>query len=115
MVGEEVGEDVALGDAQPGLRLTTENTLVHSLAPVVYDVVVEQAEGVVVQSTLEVTDGPLGYIPLTANSSRRFTIFQSIKDGQSFESRQWLAVGSPCWFFTQFFQFFRYRRLFLSR
>jgi hypothetical protein len=33
VVGEEVGKDVALCDAQPGLRLTTENTLVHSLAP----------------------------------------------------------------------------------
>ena len=44
VVGEEVGEDVALGDAQPGLRLTAERTLVHSLPPVVYDVVVEQAK-----------------------------------------------------------------------
>ena len=86
MVGEEVGEDVALGDAQPGLGLATENALVHSLPPVVYDLVVEQAERFIIKSTLEVTDGPLGYIPLTVNSSRRFTIFQSIKDGQSFKS-----------------------------
>ena len=84
-----------------------------SLAPVVYDVVVEQAERVVVQSTLELTDGPLGYIPLAANSTRGFTIFQPIKDGQSFESRQWLAVGSPWPHFTKFFQFFRYWRSFL--
>ncbi|MEE8157756.1 MAG: hypothetical protein V3T78_00095, partial [Dehalococcoidia bacterium] len=48
-----------------------------------------EAERFIIKSTLEVTDGPLGYIPLMSNSSRRFTIFQSIKDGQSFESRQW--------------------------
>ncbi len=87
VVGEEVGEDVALGDAQPGLRLTAEHALVHSLAPVVYDLVVEQAERVVKQSTLEVPDGPLRYFPLGGNSTRRFTVAQSIKDGQFFESR----------------------------
>ncbi len=114
-MGEEVGEDVTLCDAQPGLRLTTERTLVHSLTPVDYDVVMEQAKRVIKQSTLELTDGPLGYIPLAGNSTKRFTIAQPIKDGQSFESRQWLAVGSPCWLFAQFFQFFRYGRFFLTR
>ncbi len=113
VVGEEVGEDVALGDAQPGLRLTAERTLVRSLTPMDYDVVVEQTERVVVQSTLELTDGPLGYIPLAANSTRPNTVAQPIKDGQSFESRQWLTVGSPWPHFTKFFQFFRYRRSFL--
>ena len=115
VVGEEMGEDVALGDTQPGLRLTTEHALIHSLTSVDYDVLVEEAERVIKQSTLELTDGPLGYIPLAGNSSRRFTIAQPIKDGQSFESRQWLAVGSPCWLFAQFFQFFRYGRFFLTR
>ncbi len=47
VVGEEVGEDVALGDTESGLGLAAENALVHSLAPVVYDVVVEQAKGIV--------------------------------------------------------------------
>ena len=90
-----MGEDVALGDAQPGLRLATENTLVHSLAPVVNDIVVKEAKRVIVKFTLELPDGPLGYSPQTGDSSRSDTIFQSIKDGQFFESRQWLAVGSP--------------------
>ncbi len=107
-----VGEDVALGDAQPGLA--TEDALIHSLAPVVYDLIVEQTERFIIKSTLEVTDGPLGYIPLMSNSSRRFTIFQSIKDGQSFESRQWLSVGTAGWLFAQFFQFFPYWGFFLS-
>jgi len=110
VVGEEVGEDVALGDAQPGLRLTTENTLVHSLAPVVYDVVVEQAKGVIIKFTLELPDGPLRYSPQDADSSGSNAIFQSIKDGQFFESRQRLAVGSPWPHFTKFFQFFPYWR-----
>ncbi len=114
VVGEEVSEDVALGDAQPGLGLATEDALIHSLAPVVYDLVVEQTERFIIKSTLEVTDGPLGYIPLAANSSRRFTVFQPIKDGQSFESRQWLAVGTAGRLFAQFFQFFRYWRFSLS-
>ncbi len=69
-----MGEDVALGDTESGLGLTTENALVHSLAPVVYDLVVEQAERFIIKSTLEVTDGPLGNIPLAGNSTRRFTI-----------------------------------------
>ena len=94
---------MALCDAQSGLRLTTENTLVHALAPVVYDVVVEQAERVVAQSTLELTDGPLGYSPLAANSTRRLPIFQPIKDGQPFEFRQWLAVGSARGLFARSF------------
>ncbi len=34
VVGEEVGEVVALGGAQPGLRLAAEDALIHSLAPV---------------------------------------------------------------------------------
>ena len=59
VVGEEVGEDVALGDAQPGLRLTAERTLVHSLTPVDYDLVVEQAKGVIIKFTLELPDSPL--------------------------------------------------------
>ena len=109
VVGEEMGEDVALGDAQPGLRLTAERTLIHSLTPVDYDVVVEQAKGVIIKFTLELPDGPLRYIPLAGNSTRPLTIAQSIKDGQSFESRQWLAVGRPCGLFTQFVQFFGYR------
>ncbi len=48
VVGEEMGEDVSLGDAQPGLRLATENALVHSLPPVVYDVIVEEAKRVII-------------------------------------------------------------------
>ena len=108
-----MGEDVALGDAESGLGLAAENALKHSLAPVVYDVVVEQAERVVVQFTLELPDGPLRYSPQGGDSSRSNTIAQSIKDGQSLESRQWLAVGSPWPHFTKFFQFFRYRRSFL--
>jgi len=82
--------------------------------PVVYDVVVEQAERVVVQSTLELTDGPLGYIPLAANSTRGFTIIQPIKDGQSFEPRQSFVTGTPWPHFTKFFQFLRYWWFFLS-
>ncbi len=66
VVGAEVGENVALGDAQPGLRLTTENTLKHSIAPVVYDAVVEQAERVIIKFTLELPDGPLRYSPRSA-------------------------------------------------
>ncbi len=111
VVGE--GETVALGDAQPGLRLTTENTLKYSLAPVVHDAVVEQAERVIIKFTLELPDGPLRYSPQVGDSSRSNTIFQPIKDGQSFESRQWLTVGSPWPHFTKFFQFFRYQRSFL--
>ncbi len=95
VVGEEMGEDVALGDGQPGLRLATENTLVHSLAPVVYNAIVEETERVIVQLTLELPDGPLGYSPQTGDSSRSDTIFQSVKNGRFFESRQRLAVGSP--------------------
>ena len=103
VMGKEMGEDVALGDAQPGLRLTAERTLVHSIASVVYDLVMEQGERVTIKSTLKVADGPLGNIPLPSNSSGRFTIFQPIKDGQSFESRQWLSVGTAWWLFAQFF------------
>ena len=109
-----MGEDVALGDAESGLGLATEDALVHSLAPVVYDVVVEEAKRVIVKFTLELPDGPLGYSPQTGDSSRSDTIFQSIKDGQFFESRQWLAVGSPWPHFTKFFQFFPYWGFFLS-
>ncbi len=34
-----------------------------------------EAERFIIKSTLEVTDGPLGYIPLAANSTRRVPIF----------------------------------------
>ncbi len=113
-MGEEVGEDVALCDAQPGLRLAAEDALVHPLTPVVNDVVVKEVKRVIVKFTLELPDGPLGYSPQGGDSSRSDTIFQSVKNGQFFESRQWLAVGSPWPHFTKFFQFFRYRRSFLS-
>ncbi len=53
-----------------GLRLATENTLVHSLAPVVNDIVVKEAKRVIVKFTLELPDGPLGYSPQTGDSSR---------------------------------------------
>ena len=36
-----------LTQAESGLGLATEDALVHSLPPVVYDVVVEQAKGVI--------------------------------------------------------------------
>ncbi len=48
VVGEEVGEDVALALAESGLRLAAENALVHSLPPVVYDVIVEEAKRVII-------------------------------------------------------------------
>ena len=41
-----MGEDVAPCGTQPGLRLATKDAVIHSLAPVVDDVVVEQAERV---------------------------------------------------------------------
>ncbi len=43
-----MGEDVALAWAEPGLRLAAENALVHSLPPVVYDVIVEEAKRVII-------------------------------------------------------------------
>ena len=49
MVGEEVGEDVSLTLAQPTLCLTTE----HALTLVNHDVIVEEAQGVVVQLILD--------------------------------------------------------------
>ena len=114
VMGEEMDEDVALGDAQPGLGLAAENALVHSLAPMIYNVVVEEAKGVIIEFTLELPDSPLGYSPQASDSSGSDTIFQSIKDGQFFESRQWLTIGSPWPHFTKFFQFFPYRGFFLG-
>ena len=114
VVGEEMGEDVALALAQSGLRLPAEDALVHSLPPVDYHGIVEEAKRVIKQITLELPDGPCRYIPLGGDSTRRITVAQSIKNGQPFESRQWLTVGRPCWLFTKFFQFFPYWRFFLS-
>ncbi len=58
VMGKEVGEDVSLGSAQPTLCLTAEHALEHSLAPVDYDVVVEEAKGFIKQPTLEQPNGP---------------------------------------------------------
>jgi len=68
VMGEEMGEDVTLGDAESILRLAAEDALIHSLAPVV------QAERVVKQSTLELPDGPFRYSPQVSNSGRSNTI-----------------------------------------
>ncbi len=64
VMGKEMGEDVALGDAQPGLRLAAEDALVHSLASVDYHGIVEEAKGVIIKFTLELPDGPCRYVPL---------------------------------------------------
>ena len=48
-----MGEDVALALAQPGLRLAAEHALVILLTPVNHDVIVEEAQGVVVQLILD--------------------------------------------------------------
>ena len=58
VMGKEVGEDVSLASAQPTLCLTAEHALEHSLAPVDYDVVVEEAKGFIKQPTLEQPNGP---------------------------------------------------------
>ncbi len=64
VVGEEVGEDVALASALPGLRLATEDALIIPLTPVNHDVVLEDAQGVVVQLSLHALDGPGRNAPL---------------------------------------------------
>ncbi len=48
VVGEEVGEDMPLTPALPGLRLAAEHALIVSLTSVNHDVVPEDAQGVVV-------------------------------------------------------------------
>ncbi len=40
-----MGEDVSLASALPGLRLATEDALVHSLATMVYDVIDHRGKG----------------------------------------------------------------------
>ena len=48
-----MGEDVSLGLAQPTLRLAAEHAMVILLTLVNHDVIVEEAQGVVVQLILD--------------------------------------------------------------
>ena len=57
VMGKEVGEDVSLGSAQPTLCLTAEPALEHSFAPMPNDVIVEDAQGFVINSTSKALDG----------------------------------------------------------
>ena len=57
VVGKEVGEDVPLTLALPGLRLAAEQALIIPLTPVNHDVVLEDAKGFVVQPGLHPHDG----------------------------------------------------------
>ncbi len=85
VVGEEVGEDMPLTPALPGLRLAAEHALIISLTTVNHDVELEDAQGVFVQFILHPLDGPGRNAPLPGDSTGRVTIPDSVKDCQAFQ------------------------------
>ncbi len=110
VVGEEVGEDVPLTPALPGLRLATEDALIIPLTSVNHDVVLEDAQGVVVQLILHPLDGPGRNAPLGDDSTGRVTISDSVKYCQAFQLVQWFVLTGAGWLFTQSVQFAHYQR-----
>ena len=110
VVGEEVGEDVPLTLALPGLRLAAEDALIIPLTSVNHDVILEDAQGFVVQLILHPLDGPGRNAPLGGDSTGRVTIPDSVKDCQAFQIVQWFVLTGAGWLFTQSIQFTRYQR-----
>ncbi len=73
-----------------------------------HDVVVEDAQGFVVQLTLHTFDGPDRKVPLGGDSSERVTIPDSVKYCEPVQLGQRLGLTGAWWFFTQSFKFFCY-------
>ena len=108
MVGEEVGEDVSLALALSTLRLAAEHALIIPLTPVNHDVIVEEAQGFVVQLILDtlLTEMFL-WVAIRAGASPALSPLRIARRSNWDSGSVLLARGG---FFTQFVQIFRYRR-----
>ena len=108
VVGKEVGEDVPLTLALPGLRLAAEHAPIIRLTLMNHDVILEDAQGIVVELGLHSLDGRERNVPLGGDSTGRVTIPDSVKDCQAVQVGQWHVFAGAGRLFTQSIQFFNY-------